>query len=234
MGTGAENGVEKGEPVPVHRKPEVGIAPGALTPSAPATSDEFDSPTLGLQWQWQANPRAGFASLTARPGSLRLACVPAPAAASLYDAPNLLLQKFPAPAFTATAVLDFSGAARPGDQAGLIVFGYSYAWIGLRRESSGLRLVQVLNMDANKSGVERVTAALEFKTARVFLRVTVAADAACRFAYSLDGIAFTPLGESQQATVARWVGAKVGLFASGAPGTASPGQADFERFHLTP
>jgi len=79
--------------------------------------------------------------LGARPGSLRLFAVTASGAVGYYDAPHLLLQKFPAPAFTVTTLLDFS-TTRVGDEAGLMVFGYSYAWIGLRRTSSGLLLVR--------------------------------------------------------------------------------------------
>ena len=236
MGTGVATGAEKGEPVLTHAKPA-----GKSPPAAPATSDEFDSPTLGLQWQWQANPRPEFSSLVATPSSLRLACVAAPAATSLYDAPNLLLQKFSAPAFTATTTLDFS-AAHEGDKAGLIVFGYSYAWIGLRKTASGLRVVQVVNVDANKSGTEREAAAVDAPSSRVFLRVTVATDAKCRFAYSFDGKSFTTFGDELQATVSRWVGAKVGLFAAAAPalskaegpGAVSGGHADFDFFRLTP
>ena len=136
MGTGVETGAAVGEPVLSYRKPAV--PPPA--PTEPATSDEFDSPPLGLQWQWQANPRPDFLSLSARPGSLRLACLPAPSARGLYNAPNLLLQKFPAPAFSGTTTLSFAAAA-DGDEAGLIVFGYSYAWIGLRKTAPGLRPV---------------------------------------------------------------------------------------------
>ena len=33
-------------------------------------SDEFDQPKLGLQWQWQANPKEEFYSLTDQPGTL--------------------------------------------------------------------------------------------------------------------------------------------------------------------
>jgi beta-xylosidase len=231
MGTAVESGAEKGEPVLTYRKPKTS-AP-VSSPLTPPTSDEFNAVSLGLQWQWQANPRPDFFSLTAQPGSLRLACLPAPSATSLYDAPNLLLQKFPAPAFTATAALALS-AAHEGDEAGLIVFGYSYGWIGLRQTARGLRLVQVLNRDANKPGAERELAALDAKSPRVFLRATVSAEAKCHFAYSLDGQDFTPLGGELSATVARWVGAKVGLFALTTPDTASPGHADFNFFRLTP
>lgn len=229
MGTGVATGAEKGQPVITHIKP----ISKTQTLAAPATSDEFDSPTLGLLWQWQANPRPEFFSLTAAPGSLRLACLAAPSAASLYDAPNLLLQKFSAPAFTATTTIDFS-PARDGDEAGLIVFGYSYAWVGLRRNANGTRLVQVANVDANKPSAEHEVASRELTAEKIFLHVTVAADAKCRFAYSLDGKAFTPFGEEFLATAGRWVGAKVGLFAVGAPNPPASGFADFGFFHVTP
>ena len=229
MGTGVANGAEKGEPVLTSKKP----AGKSQPPAAPLTSDEFDSLALGLQWQWQANPRPEFFSLATANSALRLACTAAPSATSLYDAPNLLLQKFSAPAFTATTVLDLF-AARDGDEAGLIVFGYSYAWIGLRKSAAGLRLVQVANIDANKSSAEREAASVDAPPSRVFLRVTVAADAKCRFAYSADGKSFTPLGDELQATVSRWVGAKVGLFAASTSGASSSGHADFDFFRLTP
>jgi len=138
MGTAVATGTERSEPVLVHSKPAVKPRRAAQ----PATSDEFDSPALSLQWQWQANPRAEFFSLRARPGSLRLACLATPDAGGLYHAPNLLLRKFPAPAFTATTALAIAAAA-DGDEAGLIVFGYSYASIGLRKAAAGVRLVQV-------------------------------------------------------------------------------------------
>ncbi|HEY5807073.1 MAG TPA: family 43 glycosylhydrolase, partial [Povalibacter sp.] len=56
----------KGEPVLRHRKPDIGKT---YPPAAPQTSDEFTAPTLGLQWQWNANPQADWASLTASPGT---------------------------------------------------------------------------------------------------------------------------------------------------------------------
>jgi beta-xylosidase len=61
MGTAVATGAEAGEPVIAHRKPRVASGDGAPTSfSTPATSDEFDRPQLGLQWQWQANPEPGF------------------------------------------------------------------------------------------------------------------------------------------------------------------------------
>jgi beta-xylosidase len=239
MGTGVATGTEIGEPVLVHQKPVAGAAP-ATGPFGPAVNDEFASHELGRQWQWQASPRAGWHSLTANPGWLRLACLAPPAAstvppvpaASHYDTANLLLQKFPSPVFTATTALEFSGA-REGDAAGLMVFGHSYAWIGLRRTPSGVRLVQGVNIDAHESGPEREAASIPAPGLSVVLGVTVARDARCHFAYSVDGKAFSAFGEEFQATAGKWVGAKVGLFAAALPGRSGSGYADFAFFRLT-
>jgi beta-xylosidase len=235
MGTAVKTGAEKGEPVLVHQKPAVKSA-AVVSTVVPATTDEFDGPALGLQWQWQANPRNEWSSLKSKPGSLRLNAVRSPSNTSLYDAPNLLLQKFPAPTFTTTTVLDFS-ASEENAEAGLIVFGYSYGWIGLRREATGLRLVQVLHVDAQKNPTDRVAAAIPIEGHRAYLQVRVTADAKCHFAYSLDGTRFTPFGEELQATVARWVGAKVGVFSTArnvAANQAPTSHADFDWFRVTP
>lgn len=228
MGTAVATDAATGEPVLTHAKPHADTS--ACT--APATSDEFDSPQLGRQWQWQANPQSAWCSLTAHPGSLRLAAIGPPAAPSHYDTPHLLLQKFPAPAFVATTVLDFA-SSRVGDEAGLIVFGYSYAWIGLRRTPDGLRLVQITHLDAHQSPAPHESASLAAPSAPVFLRVTVSPEAKCRFAYSHDGRSFTSFGPAFQATVAKWVGAKVGLFAAARSNHAAAGYADFDFFRVT-
>ncbi len=222
------------------------VAPASLpafpTPAAPQTSDEFAAPVLGLQWQWNANPRPDWLSFTARPGFLRLASVPAPATRndgspspqSLYDAPNFLLQKFSAPAFSATTVLEFAPLA-DGETAGLVVFGYNYAVLGLRRSGTETRLVLRVNLDANQPGQqERELASLPAPVGPVYLRVTVDTTALCRFAYSFDNHTFTAIGKPFQATVDRWIGAKFGLIATAAPAATATGHADFDWFHVTP
>jgi beta-xylosidase len=228
-----------GEPVLVHRKPDVGRTwPVAV----PQTSDEFAAPSLGLQWQWNANPRAAWFSLRARPGFLRLysATAPAtrndgsPAVRNLYDAPNFLLQKFPAPAFDVTTTLEFSPAAA-GETAGLVVYGYAYALLGMRRTVTGRRLVLLVNPAANQPGAEEhEDAGVDLAEAPVTLRLTVDAQAIGRFSYRLDQRAFCPIGAPFQAVADRWVGARFGLIATAAPDAAATGHADFDWFRVTP
>ncbi len=233
------DGDGKGEPLLVAKKPDTGAAQPL---AAPATSDDFASPALGRQWQWNANPQPAWADLATRNGFLRLASVPAPATrndgspatASLYDAPNFLLQKFPAPAFTATTALEFAPTAE-GETAGLVVFGYNYAVLGLRRTTDGSKLVLRVNLDANQPGAqEREVACRPVPTGPIYLRVTVDEKALCRFAYSVDNRTFTPVGEPFQSTVDRWIGAKFGLIATAVPGATQTGHADFDWFHVGP
>ena len=232
-------GTGKGEPVVVHAKPNVGRT---YPFAAPQTSDEFDGPALGLQWQWNANPRPEWAALDARTGFLRLASVCAlptrtngtPAANNRYDAPNFLLQKFPAPEFTVTTVLQFAPAAE-GEIAGLVVFGFDYAVLGVRRVADGPRLVLRVNRNANRPGTEEhEMAAVDAKDAPLYLRVTVGKDANCQFAYSYDNQTFTPIGPPFRATGEQWTGAKVGLFASAPTAAVKTGHADFDWFRVTP
>ncbi len=219
----------KGEPVLVHRKPAVPAQPVAT----PATSDEFAGPAPGLQWQWQANPRPGWASLTTVPGSLRLACVPLAPAATYRSAPHLLLQKFPGPAFTVTTELRFAPGAE-GDTAGLMVFGHAYAWLGLRQNAGQRRLILSACPKEQSHSVERELASLETTRELVHLRVSVTPDARCHFEYSWDGAAFVAIGGEFRASSGHWVGAKVGLFASASPAAKAPGHGDFAWFRFTP
>ncbi len=223
------DGDGKGEPVLRHAKPALPAQPVAV----PATSDDFAAPSLGQQWQWQANPRAEWFSLTEPRGALRLHCAPAASATSLWFTPHLLLQKFPAPAFTVTTVMR-PDLKEDGDAAGLLVFGYDYAWLGrVRREGHDVLVLRTCRT-AQKDGHEQELATADVPGGAVHLRVVVSEGARCRFFYSVDGAAFTAIGPEFQATSSHWVGAKVGLFATTRPGVANPGSAQFESFVVAP
>jgi beta-xylosidase len=212
-----------GEPVSSHRKPALPVQPVAV----PATSDEFDSPGLGLQWQWQANPVASWFSLQQRPGYLRLFSQSEPATGDLAQAPHLLLQKFPAQVFRAVTQIEFSPLA-PGETAGLIVFGHDYAWLGLRATDTPPIMSLVLHIRLrDRAQPEEVTLVARARS-RMWLEVTVANGARCRFACSPDGVNFTGAGPEFTASAGHWVGAKIGLFASAPSAVKTAGCADFD------
>lgn len=218
-----------GEPVLIHPKPKTPSEPR----TAPDTSDEFGSPQLGRQWQWQANPDAGWFSLTANPGALVLRNQPESRPGNLYHAPHLLLQKFPAPSFNVTVRLELEPEA-VGEHAGLLIFGYDYAWIGLRAQGAGADLVHAVRRKASENEPQEVFVLRTQVTGQVWLRVVVQSKGRCRFAFSTDGEIFNDTGLEFTATCGHWIGAKVGLFASAPAGSPRQGHAAFSRFLIRP
>ena len=217
-----------GSPVAEFAKP---ATPGPVAVSRLPTSDDFQGPELGRQWQWNANPQSSWMSLSENPGHLRLHVV-ATDPKSLVPAGNLLLQKFPGPRFTATTSLDLSGA-KVGDEAGLIVFGHDYSWLGLRRTAAGIRLVRGTFLGNSSYHAETEDARPESFPPKILLRMTATAEPVCQFSWSRDGVRFLPMGEPFRATAGRWIGAKVGVFAARPQPSRDPlGEADFDWFRV--
>ncbi|CAN7253187.1 glycoside hydrolase 43 family protein [Paenibacillus sp. LjRoot153] len=228
------NGDGIGEPGLQWNKPNVGKQ---ISIEVPDTSDEFDDTRLGLQWQWQANPMQRWYSLEGRSGALRLFAEALPAGApSLYHAPHLLLQKFPAPEFVATVKLDVSGL-ESGDRAGLIVFGYQYMYIGIHRTmnpSSAGEQFELVAMAGDANG-ERQLWARPINSLALYLQVEVEDGGYCSFRFSEDGDAFEPIDIPHfQASKGHWVGAKMGMFAAGLDNGERKGYLDAEWFRVYP
>ncbi|MDR1273337.1 MAG: family 43 glycosylhydrolase [Odoribacteraceae bacterium] len=184
--------------------------------ATPVESDEFNTGTLGLQWQWHANPREWWYFADAAGGHLSLYSVPLPGGyRNLWDAPNLLLQKLPAPAFTATARVTFKpDPRRDGERAGLVVMGADYALLTIRSAGGSLALVQEECRGADKGGAERENASIALDGPTLYLRVRVRPDDTCLFSYSVDGKRFTTIGKPFAMKAGRWIGAKFGFFCS--------------------
>jgi len=224
-----KEGNGKGEPVLTYKKPDVGRSYSLMVPQ---TSDEFDSRRPGLQWQWEGNYREGWISLTQRPGWLRLFAVAIPdKGTNLWSAPNLFLQKLPAPEFTVTTKLEF-GKLAVGERAGLIMMGASYWYLAVERTAGGDRVVKVTCRDAAKGGKEIQKWSEGCAGDSLLLRIKVSAGAICRFSYSTDGKEFIPVGESFTAGAGRWMGAKVGLFSEAKDEAGQRGYADFDWFRF--
>jgi beta-xylosidase len=220
-----------GEPVARWKKPDVRRQYAILNPQ---TSDEFESATLGLQWQWPANPAAGWYSLSAQKGALRLYTVAVPRrAASLWNAPNLLLQKFPAPAFKATTVLKFH-PTMAGEKAGLLVMGRDYSYLALVSQADGLRLTKVVCRNADGGGEEEEEAGVRVEDVPISMSIEVDTGAVCQFRYSLDGTRFEQIGKPFQAQAGVWIGAKVGLFSTASGKPEKLGHMDFQWFRVSP
>jgi len=218
-----------GEPVLTHRKPNVGRSWPVVTPP---DSDEFNTNGLGLQWQWNANPGTNWAFPSGGLGFLRLFNVMLPEGfRNFWDVPNLLLQKFPAPEFTATTKVKVTPRT-DDEETGLIVMGLDYAYLSVKKKAEGLFVSQTVVKDAESGakGKESVAVALSGDT--FYLRVKVSRNAVCSFSYSSDGIKFSPVGEAFTARKGKWIGARVGIFAVGPGKTREMGYADFDWFRV--
>lgn len=217
----AKRGAKCGNPVATWRKPTTG---GDVQVENPVESDEFNEPRLGLQWQWQANYDQLYGQPTPN-GYFRLYThfVDSQDFHSLWDAPNLLLQKTPADAFTATAKVRLA-ARREGQYGGLVMMGRSYSALVVRRVGDKFQLQQLTCVGADQSRAERVTVLATLSPTEkdkipyspaiymdVYLRLTVREGAKMTFAYSLNGKCFTPCGDEFQMKEGKWIGAKFGF-----------------------
>jgi beta-xylosidase len=219
-----------GQPVLSHKKPRT------LHPAAsenPVDSDEFNSATLGLQWQWQANPEPTWGFPSQALGVLRLISVPAPPSTrNLWDAPAVLFQKIPASRFMATIKLTATLRNR-GDRAGLTLMGKDYGSLVIAKTEHGNVLRQLLCLQADHRTSEKVMAEVPVSQDSVFLRVALE-EGKVSFGYSLEGVNFHPIGQTFEAQPGVWVGAKIGIFAAGESDQGEFGYADFDWFRLAP
>ena len=222
----------KGEPVSIYKKPNVGKTYPVETP---AESDEFNLPKLGLQWQWQSNPKEFWYYMNPSKGVLRLYSDRLPADAhNLWQAGNVLLQKFPADEFTATTKFTFTPNVKlENEKAGLAIMGLSYANVAVKSKKDGLYLVYTVCKDADKGNVEDEKVITKLESGAAYLRVSIKNGAKCQFSYSIDGTNFTNVGDEFEAKEGRWIGAKVGLFCTRESQSNDSGFADFDWFRVT-
>ncbi len=211
----------------------------------PAESDSFDSRHLGRQWEWHANYSPEY-GMTTDLGFMRIYGYRRPAEEiNFWTVPNLLLQKFPAAAFTATAKVTVSAKAE-GNMSGVIVMGHDYARFGVvKTDGDDFELQLITCGDAEQGGEENVQNIVNLKPTRIYaaglhpnyelniwLRIKVAEGGGCTFYYSLDGIRFHHAGGRFQARQGKWIGAKVGMFSVTPDGT-DRGWIDIDEFKMT-
>ena len=198
-----------GEPVLRFKKPNVGKTYPIVTPP---DSDEFAGEKMGLQWQWHANPQPTWAFMNPTKGVLQMFSVQtAENYKNLWDAPNLLLQKFPAEKFTATAKVTINSRFE-NEKFGLVVMGLDYSYLAITNRSGKLFASNAVSVNADKGASETETDAVELKDKTVYLRVTVEPGAICNFSFSADNKTFTNIGAPFKAREGKWIGAKLGFF----------------------
>ena len=96
-------------------------------------------------------------------------------------------------------------------------------------ETVDQRIRELLEMGQYRPQVEAERAV---STNQIWLRAYLDSDGRCRYAYSLDGEQFEPIGERYAVAPGVWIGAKVGIFAISPNVVQGAGYADFDFVHV--
>ncbi len=216
-------GADYGEPVSVYQKPNVGKT---YEITAPATSDEFDQETLGLQWQWNANYKKEWYKINREHKTLELRAVPCNGVEAVSELPNLLLQKWPAPEFICDMKMNVRNLQK-GDYAGMVSMGVTFGGLLVQKNSKGQLLTSVYgHQEFNGQEVTAIQDAEQMTVwdqDEIYFRYEVKQtdekmDAETEHApqeeitmyYSQDGIHYQK-ALAIHAQAGRWVGVKLGM-----------------------
>jgi beta-xylosidase len=138
-----------GTPAAPGRVPRIARKPIQGQPiRQPATSDDFQSPELGLQWQWNHNPDNSRWSLTEHPGYLRLKPTQA---AEFWTARNTLTQKGQGPWSRGELTFNLSGL-KPGDTCGFGTLGKFCGHIAVHCGPDGSRFLSMEVIEDTQEG----------------------------------------------------------------------------------
>ena len=193
-----------------------------------ATSDDFTSNTLGLQWQFNHNPDPSKYSLTQRKGWLRMFATqpvlfskrsdvsPGSSIDVSTEAPflmvrNVLTQRLFGPRCEITAKVDVSHL-KTDDKAGLALLNIPYATLTVTRQGKKLTLQQTKGDNQSETAVSE---SVPLRSKDLWLRVKADGQKGLAdFSYSLDGTTYHSLGQTFQMVYAGnfFVGNRVALF----------------------
>ena len=222
----------KEEPVLTYRKPNVGEAAKEAVICEPDASDDFAKKTLGLQWQWNANPKEDWYNITS--DGLCLNAVKQEEKIKHGDYPNLLLQKWPAPEFICDTTLSLAGL-KANEEVGVISMGVEYALLSFARNEEGVVEASFINgkqkygkilvesTEETSTQLGRLVFADDSETVTVRMSVhrVGTQDLSEKeknfpleevvFEYSTNGTDYKKAG-SYMAAAGRWVGVKSGVY----------------------
>lgn len=198
-----------------------------------ADSDDFAGKKLGLQWQWQANPREEFYSL--EEGALSLFCRTNPDRENLlWYAPNVLTQIPQSPSFRAQVKVRLDWK-KEGDMAALGITGLGYAYLGIQRvgEGNALCLYQGKVLEKEFEGIAQETCCWKKSISgdEAWLRAAVK-EGTFRFSFSLDGETFEEIPLTFSLEKGTWTGAKLCLWSCSRENQSGGGRGLYRSFQV--
>lgn len=182
----------------------------------PAHSDDFNSPELGLQWQFNHNPVDGEWSLTERKGWLTINALKGE---SFRKARNTIAQKSMGYVGEFTVKLDLS-SLKENDYAGLAMMAQWNWQVGVMKKDGKLYLYKGSDDNA-------VEVSLPYMKNVIYLRIHLNALAnTYSFSYSENNKDFTPIGDSTDMWNGHWKGLHPAVFCYNTEGKG--GKAHFD------
>ena len=234
-----------GEPVLTYCSPRVRSALDGHHSAAfnPIESDEFNDTELGLQWQWHANYNELWGMPTNK-GCMRLYTADlGKEFKSLWEAGNLLLQKIPAPTFTATTKIRFA-SKEDGQYGGIIMMGMDYQALVVERKSNEFQLELLNCKGADVGGIETKTLLTTLKPTErdtipyspaiymaIYMQMKIK-DGKCQMAYSLNGKSYQDVGKPFAMRKGKWIGAKMGFVSERSNLKGNRGWIDADYFRV--
>ncbi len=194
---------------------------GSNIVSALETRTGFVSAKVPLNWQWHSKPEVNWMMTDPADACIRLNCIKKGEDwKSLWNTPNLLLEKVVGPTMTLTAKVVFRPSYE-GDRTGLVVMGRSYSSIDLCYDGEDVKIIRHDGIGANQGSAETEGKSKNLVRTRkdrspfytAYLRVEIKEDCVCTFSYSFDGEKYSVLGNEFKAVEGDWIGAKVGFYA---------------------
>lgn len=191
----------------------------------PQSDDDFSTPTLGPQWEWNYQPRADKWSLTERPGWLRLHAFQPLRRGDFFKAGNTLTQRVMGCGGGEVVIkLDPAGMA-DGQTAGLCIFWKELASLGVRQQN-GVRTIELDNNGTNTIGGQ-----LNSDTTNVWLQAKINDLGVSTFSWSLDGKNYTSIGDGFKLGWGNYRGTRIGVYSYN--NDAETGFVDVDFFHYS-
>jgi beta-xylosidase len=191
----------------------------------PQSDDEFSTPTLAPQWEWNYQPRAGKWSLTEHPGWLRLHAFQPLRPGDFFKAGNTLTQRIMGcNGGEVLMKMDVAGMA-DGQTAGLCIFWKEFRTLGVVQEN-GIRRIEL-----NNDGTNMIGSQLNSATTNVWFKAAIDDLGSSTFYWSMDGKRFTATGGNFKFGWGNYRGTRIGVYSYN--NEAENGFVDVDFFHYT-
>lgn len=220
-----QNGDGIGEPVSSWNMPVIDAPHYKI-----ATSDNFQGEKLGLQWQFQANPKKHFYNLCN--GKLNLYCLANLKRENLlWYAPNALTQIFQSKQITAVVKVQLN-ADKIGDFASLGIIAHEYGYICIEKADNGyiLKTIDgfVLEKEFEGLATEKAIDICKLEKNEIWLKLSLKEDKTYCFSYSLDGFNFIKIEKTYNLKRSTWTGAKLCIWSANRENLTSRGYGIYD------